>query len=53
MRKSTTLVELKVLIIKLCCPVSEGACQKVVTHVYIHLEDVLGHNDGHIKHIVH
>jgi hypothetical protein len=53
MRKSTTLVELKALIIQLCRTISEDACQKLVTHVYIHLEDVLAHNGGHIEHIVH
>jgi hypothetical protein len=40
MRKFTTLVECKALIIQLCCTVAEDTCQRW-SHVYIHLDEVM------------
>ena len=40
-------------IVKLCRPLSEDLCRKVVTNARVRLQEVVRQKDGHIEHVLH
>jgi hypothetical protein len=52
-RKPGSVMELRAMIIQLCCTISEDLCRKVITNMQVHLAQGMRQIGSHIEHAVH
>ena len=52
-RRPENVAQLRAHIAKLCHPLSEDLCRKVVTNARVRLQEVVRQNGGHIEHVLH
>ena len=51
--RPVNVAQLRAHIVKLCRPLSEDLCRKVVTNARVRLQEVVRQNGGHIEHVLH
>ena len=52
-RRPENVAQLWAHILKLCRPLSEDLCRKVVTNARVRLQEVVRQNSGHIEYVLH
>ena len=52
-KRPENVAQLRAHIVKLCRPLSEDLCRKVVTNARVRLQEVVRQNGGHIEYVLH